>query len=224
MVHDFGCLLLRQVVAEVNHCPAEVVCVDLLAIDGAKAGAHSFGAALLFQELAHVGQKIVDVEFLKLGDGLVKRGVGSRFKRPNVLVVLNAGGHVSCDIALLLQFEVLGLVHACERVGHAFKLGAEVVLLDDLVTAEVVHGLAVAEEDWFAGLHGLSLSLESIVGVAAVNDPLGVVGVASVHGSLLQAGNGRKNVHAVRGATEFQNLFVQVLVRLNSNFLTETDN
>ena len=221
---DFGGLLLRQVVAKVDHRPSEVVLVDLFRVDRREAGAHRLGGVLLLKEFADVCEQLADVELLELGDGGVVDRAGSRFKDPHVLVVLDPGRNVHSDVALLLELDVLGLVEGREVVGHHFELAAEVVLLDDGVRREVVVGLAVADQNWLAGLHGLALALEAVVGVAAVDHPLGVVGVARVHGGLLQSGDGGENVHAVGGGAESEALLVQVLVRLNFDFLTETDN
>lgn len=138
--------------------------------------------------------------------------------------MLELSGHVNCDVTLLLELEVLGLVMGAEIVGHDFVLLTEIVLLDDFVACEVVLGLAMAKQDGLTGSNGLSLSLEAVVGVKAVNDPLGVVGVASMHGSFLKAGLGREDHIALGSGAKIQNFSMQVLIGLNLNFLTETDN
>ena len=70
-------------------------------------------------------------------------------------------------------------------MGHDFELAAEVVLLNDGVRTEVVVGLAVAQEDWLAGLDGFALSFEAVVWIERVNHPLGVVTVTGVQGGFL---------------------------------------
>ena len=81
----------------------------------------------------------------------------------------------------------------------------------------------MAEQDWLVGGHGFSLTLEAIVGVAAVNDPLSVEGVASVQGSFLVAADGGEDDVGLGGATQVEHFLVEVLVGTNLDFLTETD-
>lgn len=137
---------------------------------------------------------------------------------------MEASGHVGSDVALLLQLKILGLVQQVKGVGRYLILAAEIVLLDNAVGAQVVFGLAVADENWLSGTHGLTLFFKAFVGVATVDNPLGVVGVDGVKGSLLQSGNGREDVHALGSAAEDQGLLVAVLICLDFDFLTETNN
>lgn len=223
---EFLALHLRQLVAQVDHAPSEVVAVDLAAsgsVDGLEARSDLVSGLALLHEVGQVLEQLSNVELLQLVNGLVEGCVWSRFKHPDVLLVLVTSWHIGGDVALLLQLQVLGLVLAREAVAHHLELAAEVVLLNDGVGANVVRGLAVADKNWLSGLDWLALALEAVVGVEAVNHPLGGVGIASVHAQLSKSGLGREDHVALWGAAQHQHLLVQVLVGNNLDFLTETD-
>jgi len=109
-------------------------------------------------------------------------------------------------------------------VGHDLVLSAEVVLLNDLVRGEVVVGLAVADQHGLASTHRLPLPLKSFVRVATVNHPLSVVTVASMKRRLLQSRHRRRNIQRHRSRPHKQVLLMDVVMRLDFDFLTETDN
>lgn len=101
-----------------------------------------------------------------------------------------AGGHISSDVALLLQLQVLRLVRRREIMGHHLVLNVEIILEHLGVAGQEVPRVDVSDQDGLSNLHWLALALKSIVRVEAINDPLSVERVTGVQGCLLESGHG----------------------------------
>ena len=150
-------------------------------------------------------------------------GIRSRFKKPKILLALVPRWHVRRELPVILEGQVLSLVLLGEGVAGDLELGAEVVLLDNLVAAKVVASLAVTNQYGLVSLHWGALHLETFIRVNPVNNPLAVVGVHGVQGCLLKFGHGGVNVHVSNGRAKVKDLPMKVLIGLNLNLLTVTD-
>ena len=163
--------------------------------------------------------QVLDAEGLELlhGDGIA--GIGRVTDEPDVLVVLELGGHIASNISLVLQGQILGAVQNCERVAHDLLLATEVIRVALVIGGQVVGGAAVAEQDWLVNAHGLTLLLQAEVGVASVNNPNTGVALLSMHGSLVEPADWRVIVLALRCRAQKKLLAEGVWVALNVDFL-----
>ena len=95
--------------------------------------------------------------------------------------------HVASDVTSSLQGQVLCAVQNSKRVAHDFLLATEVTSVALVVTCKVVARAAVADENWIIGSHGLTLTLETEVGVRGINDPDAGVGRLAMHSGFVEA-------------------------------------
>ncbi len=133
------------------------------------------------------------------------------------------GWHISCDSSFSFKLKVLRLVWAMERMCAHFIFGAKVVFLYNDVACKILLGVTVSQQDRFTCADRLPLSLKTIVGIEAVNNPDCVEWVISVQGSFLVARTWGVNIHWFGCTANTERFFVIVWVGLNLNFLTETD-
>ena len=119
IVYDLFSFVLAQVVAKVDHGPTEVLSIDrfgILFIDRGKTILNSLDCALCGNETSHIGQELTNVEFLQFLDRCHAASIRRSLKEPNILVLLESGGNIRCDISVSLQSQVLSFVEASERV------------------------------------------------------------------------------------------------------------
>ena len=109
-------------------------------------------------------------------------------------------------------------------MGTDFELSAKVVLVGFIVAGQVLGGLAVAEQNTLACLHGFALTLKPVVGVQTIDHPHVVVRALRVHAALLVMAKGRVRSRSMGHRADSQFLFVKVAVRLQTHLLPEAHN
>lgn len=167
---------MRQIEPVINETPPEVLDVEVAVavlvhglkdasdvFDAITAECHDFGSQFL--------DEILEVKSVKLLDGRSKASTGSCQSCKDVLVQLELGRNVHCNVSSLLQCQVLCFVEHAEVVRHDLKLITEVCLVNIAVRSQECQSLAVLDEEVVAGSHGLALHFKADVGVNSLNDP-----------------------------------------------------
>lgn len=105
----------------------------------------------------------------------------------------------------------------------------EVILHGNQITAKVMTSLAMSKQNGLTNSDGFSLTLKSIIGITAFNNPLSIVRVNSMQRSFLVTSNSlvftsiSEDSVCLRSAANVKYFLVKPLVGLNLNFLTETN-
>ena len=221
-------LILRQVETVVDETPSEIFDVKLavtIVVHGLEDSCNSLDstAGAIEDFCLDLSDQVLNAERLKLlhWDGVAS--VGRVANEPDVLVVLELGGHISRDISLVLEGKVLRAFLVRKRVAHDLLLAAEVICVALFIRAEVVARAAVPQQNWLIDTNWFSLLLHTEVGVTGVHNPHTSVSVLTMHGGLVESGDGRVIVLALRGRAEQKNFAEGVWVRLDADFLTVSD-
>ena len=187
---------MRQIEPVINETPPEVLDIEVavaVLVHGLKDASDVFDAITV--EGQDFGSEFLDqileVKSVKLLDRGSKAGAGSSQGRKNVLVQLELGRDVHCDVSSLLQCQVLCFVEHAEVVRHDLKLITKVCLINIAVRSQECQGLAVLDEEVVAGSHGLALHFKSDVGINSFNDPGRIIAILCIHADLLIARNRR---------------------------------
>ena len=90
----------------------------------------------------------------------------------DILVVLEFGRHVSCNISFFFKCKILCFVCRGEGVTGDFAFTTIRGFVADVVAREVLQSLAMADEHRVCEGNWLTLLFQTIIGIGVVDDPL----------------------------------------------------
>ena len=96
---------------------------------------------------------------------------GGRHEVEDVLVLLELGGQIASDLAVLLESQILRAVFASKAVHEHFKLLPEIILNLVIITCQVMVSADVSDQNGIVDLDGRALLLKAVVGVDVIDDP-----------------------------------------------------
>ena len=142
---------------------------------------------------------------------------------PVILVLLEFGWNICCDIALSFESKILCFIVRCEGVARDFTFSTIVFRITDIVTCEVVQSLTMTNKDWRCYCNGFSLFFKAVIGIGPVDDPLSNVCLQRMHACFLVSGNWRVNLRSMWCAAQVEWLLKDVWIWFNNNLLTIAD-
>ena len=109
------------------------------------------------------------MKFLNRGRVRVVRGSK---ECPMVLIVLELGWHICCDITFSFKFEILCFERSCEGMAHDFAFSTKILGIADVITSKEVQSLTMSNKNWRSYCDWFALLFEAEIGIRPVNDPL----------------------------------------------------